>query len=199
VRLSSLVGFFVGAAVICLAVASKGPETPKAASAKKAKLLATAALNYAYDWDGLMPWVQNQTIVRIGINAYAEGLEKPPSKHPLEDLFSALSKMDEAPPKGPNEPPPQPWRELRASNPRGGEFLFNLRIGGVNIDKLGASKKSAILFYDSKAWPDGSRTVAFADGHVVQVSRSKWRSVRKSLSTRYRREARKPLPKRWGF
>lgn len=198
-RLLSLVGSCVTTLAICVALASRGPGSSKAVNAKKAKLLGAAALMYANDWDGVTPWVENQTILRMEIDPYAEGLEKSPTKQGVEDIISALSKLNESPPRGPAGPPPQPWRLIRSSNPRGGELLFNLRVGGVNLAKLGTSKKNAILFYDSKAWPDGSRTVAFANGQVAQVSRSKWKIVGKSLRKRYPRAARRPLPKDWHF
>jgi prepilin-type processing-associated H-X9-DG protein len=204
-RQRPLLGLLCSAVAIYALASPTGLGSRKAASARTAGLLSRAALYYANDWDGVTPWVKNQTILRMVIDPYAEGLEKPPPKDDAQavtSLLHALADMPETVPSNPGPRPKLPRRLIESSNPRGGEFLFNLHLGGVNLDKLGANKKTAILFYDSKAWPDGSRTVAYADGHVAQVSRPKWRLVRKSLRTRYPREARKPLPgspKGWGY
>lgn len=81
-------------------------------------------------------------------------------------------------------------------NPNGGQFLFNNAIGGVEA-AIVENPADTILWYESKAWPDGRRAVAFLDGHAKLVNPEEWKRVEKSLRLKLKRKA-KPLPANWG-
>jgi hypothetical protein len=83
-----------------------------------------------------------------------------------------------------------------SKNPNGGELRFNVALGGVSVTAI--EDPSAVpLLFDSKAWPDGTRLVAFADGHVKSVDETTWKSLQKWLSRRYKASGR-PLPLSYG-
>lgn len=85
---------------------------------------------------------------------------------------------------------------MATSNPSGGIMKFNPALGGVTMTQV-PSPADTPLYYDSEAWPDGSRCVAFLDGHAKIVSADDWRAVAQSLKMRFRRTA-KPLPAKLG-
>ncbi len=85
------------------------------------------------------------------------------------------------------------WQSL---NPNGSEFYFNTSIGGANeIDIL--SPALTVLYYESKVWPDGTRAVAFLDGHVKFLDPEAWAEAAKTLSLKIKKKA-KPLPMNYG-
>jgi guanylate kinase len=56
-------------------------------------------------------------------------------------------------------------------NPAGGEFLGNRSLSGATLKLGDPGLRSVVMFYDSKAWPDGSRAVVWLDGHAGMVRR----------------------------
>lgn len=85
------------------------------------------------------------------------------------------------------------WTTL---NPSGGRFLFNMALGGASSSAVENPDKT-ILFYESNAWPDGRRAVAFADTHVKFLSQEEWAAVEPSLRLKLKKSA-KPLPLKYG-
>lgn len=81
-------------------------------------------------------------------------------------------------------------------NPNGGEFLFNMALGGVSATQL-EYPAEMVMFYESKAWPDGTRVVAFADGHARVVDSATWKTLQKWLKRKYKTKS-KPLPANYG-
>jgi hypothetical protein len=81
-------------------------------------------------------------------------------------------------------------------NPNGGELVFNLALGGASTASVPTDE---VLLYDSRAWPDGSRVVAYADGRARSLSASEWASAKASLTRRFKRIAKKPLPATYGL
>lgn len=86
-------------------------------------------------------------------------------------------------------------REVSFSkNPNGPErFHFNINLGGVKLGDV-ESPAETPLFVDPKAWPGGTRLVAFVDGHVKSISAESWPEVETRWKKKYRRTAKKPLP-----
>lgn len=81
----------------------------------------------------------------------------------------------------------------KTANPNGGEILFNMAIGGVETSSI-PTPAQVVMYYESAAWPDGRRSVAFADGHVKLVDEAEWQGLKVTLSKKYKRKATKPLP-----
>jgi prepilin-type processing-associated H-X9-DG protein len=89
-------------------------------------------------------------------------------------------------------------REIwRTHNPAGTRFLFNMALGGVNAAEP-ERPAEVPLFYESGTWPDGSRIVVFADGHVKAVDAREWARLEPELRRTYKRVAR-PLPADYGL
>lgn len=86
------------------------------------------------------------------------------------------------------------WKSL---NPAGGEFRFNMSLGGVSMVDVERPAET-ILFYEEKAWPDGRRAVAFVDGHAKFVSEEDWKRLQPTLKLRVKKTAKRPLPLNWG-
>lgn len=82
---------------------------------------------------------------------------------------------------------------FKTLNPNGGEFRFAANVAGVAATELEAPA-SVVMIYESMAWPDGSRVVAYCDGHARVVSAEAWREAEKELKRVYKRKAKKPLP-----
>lgn len=86
------------------------------------------------------------------------------------------------------------WKSL---NPNGGEFLFNMSLGGVDINDI-PSPAETPLYFEKNAWPDGKRVVAFADGHAKVLSAEEWEKLQPMLKLKLKRTAKKPLPADYG-
>jgi len=87
---------------------------------------------------------------------------------------------------------------FKTLNPAGGQLVFNLKLGGVNMAAI-EQLAEAPMIYDQNPWPDGSRVVAFADGHVSVVSRQEWtRKVEPALRRTFPRQVKRPLPLNYG-
>lgn len=86
------------------------------------------------------------------------------------------------------------WKSL---NPAGGEFRFNMSLGGVSLTDV-EDPSETILYYEEKAWPDGRRAVAFADGHAKFVGEEEWKRLQPTLKLKVKKTAKRPLPLNWG-
>jgi prepilin-type processing-associated H-X9-DG protein len=61
----------------------------------------------------------------------------------------------------------------KTANPAHTRFLYNTSLAGVNMVEI--PKPSEVpLIYESGPWADGTRIVAYADGHVKRVSAQMW-------------------------
>jgi len=85
----------------------------------------------------------------------------------------------------------------KSLNPNGGDFRLNMAIAGVNMTAIERPAETP-LFYDMTAWPDGTRAVAFADGHAKFVDPDQWEKLRPYLSLKLKRTS-KPLPANLGL
>lgn len=85
----------------------------------------------------------------------------------------------------------------KSQNPAGGQMLYNVSIGGTRQSEI-PNLPMIVLFYDSKQWPDGSRGVVFADGHVSLLSDAEWKQVEPSLKSKLPKVG-KPLPANYGL
>lgn len=81
---------------------------------------------------------------------------------------------------------------FKSLNPNGSKVLLNMAVVGVNIASI-PSPAETVLFYESKTWPDGSRAVAFCDGHAKMVAELEWESLKASLNLKLAKSG-KPLP-----
>jgi hypothetical protein len=81
---------------------------------------------------------------------------------------------------------------FKSLNPAGSRLLMNMAVAGVNSSTIENPQQVAML-YDSAPWPDGSRLVAFCDGHVSSVTASDWPKVEATLHLKLKKTG-KPLP-----
>lgn len=86
------------------------------------------------------------------------------------------------------------WKSF---NPNKSEFLYNRAVGGVNASAI-ESPAETILFYESKAWPDGKRIVVFVDSHVALLDAERWSHVEPTLRLKLYKST-KPLPLNYGL
>lgn len=77
-------------------------------------------------------------------------------------------------------------------NPNGGTFLMSMAVAGVRTADI-KNPETVPLVYESRAWPDGTRVVAFADGHCRFVNAEKWAQIEPLLRARFTKTGR-PLP-----
>lgn len=88
-------------------------------------------------------------------------------------------------------------RELwKTYNPNGGKIQFNMALAGVNSSDIDKPAETPI-FYETKEWPDGSRCVAFADGHAKIIAKNNWPEIERALAWRFKRKG-KPFPLDYG-
>ena len=71
----------------------------------------------------------------------------------------------------------QVWNTM---NPARSKFNFNMAITGVSASAIERPAET-ILFYESAAWDDGKRVVAFVDSHVQIVDEATWNRIKGSL------------------
>lgn len=83
------------------------------------------------------------------------------------------------------------WQTM---NPAGSVFEYNFVAGGVNMQHM-ANPGTLVMYWETKPWPDGTRIVAFWDGHVKVTSDADWKKTAKLMPTKMKRSAKKPLPK----
>lgn len=86
------------------------------------------------------------------------------------------------------------WKTL---NPNGGQFQFNMALGGVSMTDV-PSPAETVLYYESNEWPDGKRAVSYLDGHAKLVSAEEWAKLKASLDLKLKKTA-KPLPLNYGM
>ena len=86
---------------------------------------------------------------------------------------------------------------VQSKNPNGGFLRLNMAISGIDMNAL-TNPSETPMYYDSEAWPDGSRIVAFADGNARVLTSSEWTGYAKYLKLKLPRKAKKPLPAHWG-
>lgn len=80
----------------------------------------------------------------------------------------------------------------RSDNPNGAYFYYNINLGGVSTANVSKPAETP-AFYESAPWPDGSRIVAYLDGHVKSISAVNWPEVEAALKLKFPRPG-KPLP-----
>ena len=86
---------------------------------------------------------------------------------------------------------------FKSLNPDRSRFLFNMAIAGVNMTDI-PSPAETVMFYESRAWPDGLRVVSFCDGHAKIVTEEEWREHKLTLKLKIKKSA-KPLPAGYGI
>lgn len=74
----------------------------------------------------------------------------------------------------------------RTLNPNGGRILFNTALAGVPSTSL-ENPAETVLLYEDTPWPDGKRTVAFADGHAKRLDAAEWETASGSLKLKLKR------------
>jgi hypothetical protein len=84
-------------------------------------------------------------------------------------------------------------QSFKSLNP-GSHFGYNISLGGVNLTDI-PSPKATVLFYDAKAWADGSHLAATTDAEVKAYDAKQWAALSKSLKSKISRTAVRPLPK----
>ena len=80
---------------------------------------------------------------------------------------------------------------MKTGNPMGGDFRFNMSLAGVSSTEI-ASPAETPMFFESVAWPDGRRCVAFADSHVKAVSADEWLNMQPLMNLKLKRRG-KPI------
>ncbi|MCC7230544.1 MAG: hypothetical protein IT203_09115 [Fimbriimonadaceae bacterium] len=81
---------------------------------------------------------------------------------------------------------------FKSLNTNGSKILLNMAVAGVNMGSI-QNPVETVLFYESKTWPDGTRAVAFCDGHAKMVGEGEWESLKASLNLKLAKSG-KPLP-----
>lgn len=82
-------------------------------------------------------------------------------------------------------------------NPDGSKFYFNMAIAGVSLTDVEEPAR-VVMFYESRAWPDGRRMVSFCDGHARMATEEEWQAHKKTLALKIKKSA-KPLPPNYGI
>lgn len=82
----------------------------------------------------------------------------------------------------------------KSHNPNGGEFQFNMNLGGALFTSLKEPAKIP-LYFESKPWPDQSRAVAYCDGNASFSAAGQWNAQQKYMKPKFKRAAKKPLPR----
>lgn len=81
---------------------------------------------------------------------------------------------------------------LKTKNPMGGEFRFNMSLAGASMTSI-EQPSGTPMYYESEAWPDGKRCIAYTDGHVKVISAEEWQRVQPFLKLKLQRKG-KPIP-----
>jgi len=84
----------------------------------------------------------------------------------------------------------------KTHNPNGSRFLFNMAVAGVSTTDI-EDPAETVLFYESAAWPDGRRIVAYNDGHSRLLTEDEWQVAKKTMALKIKKSA-KPLPAAYG-
>ena len=89
------------------------------------------------------------------------------------------------------------YEVFKTLNPDRSRFLFNMAIAGVNMTDI-PSPAETVMFFESRAWPDGRRVVSFCDGHAKIVTEEEWQEHKLTLKLEIKKSA-KPLPAGYGI
>ena len=79
-----------------------------------------------------------------------------------------------------------------SENP-GSRFLFNTNVTGVSMTVFSQPSRVPMV-YESKAWPDGARVIAYVDSHARMEPKEKWPEIERMLKQKWN----KPPVKRKG-
>ncbi len=79
------------------------------------------------------------------------------------------------------------------SNSSASRLLFNMSLAGAKLSSV-KNPASTPMFYESSARPDGTRRVAFCDGHSDLVSPPEWAKLEPLLHQKLPKAAKRPLP-----
>ena len=79
----------------------------------------------------------------------------------------------------------------KTRNPIGGDFRFNMSLAGATMSEIERPAETP-MFYESQAWPDGKRCVAYTDGHAKIVSTEDWDKLQPLLKLKLTKHG-KPL------
>lgn len=82
------------------------------------------------------------------------------------------------------------------TTPAGGRVLYNVALSGVDATSL-ENPAETLLVWEEKAYPDGTRAVAFADGHAKREDEAEWSRVwkdelKRRAEAKARAAARRP-------
>jgi len=80
---------------------------------------------------------------------------------------------------------------FKSLNPAGGRILFNPALSEVNLLSIPAPAETPMV-YDELPWPDGTRLLAYVDGHVKTVSVEDWIQVKQDLKKTFPKGKAKP-------
>ena len=78
-------------------------------------------------------------------------------------------------------------------NPAGGQYLFNMCLGGV-IQAEVPQPATTPLIYESKPWSDGHRAVGFFDGHAKFVTEEVWKTYADNLKLHLKKKGKPITP-----
>ncbi len=78
---------------------------------------------------------------------------------------------------------------FKSLNPNGGRPIFNMNLAGVSMTDID-EPTSIPAIYESRAWPDGSRIVAFVDGSTRKVVADQWADIEIALKKKFRRSGK---------
>jgi hypothetical protein len=132
--------------------------------------LAFALLMYTSDYDGVLPYVSDTETIKAIIRPYVKV------------------------PTGSGANREKDHREVWSThNPAHSEFLFNTAIGGAMGSNI-PRPADTVMLYESKTWQNGTRIVSFQDGHTKRVAKEDWAVASKTLTQKFKRWAKKPLP-----
>ena len=81
------------------------------------------------------------------------------------------------------------WKSLNTKGE--GRFLFNMSLAGVSQTDVKDPAATPMLF-DPNAYPDGTRVVAYVDGHARTVSAEQWAKVQSAMKVNLKRHG-KPI------
>ena len=85
----------------------------------------------------------------------------------------------------------------KTGNPEGSRFYFNMAVAGVKLSDV-ENPANIVMFYESRAWPDGRRILSFCDGHAKIVTENEWQKYKLTLKLKFKKSA-KPLPAYYGI
>jgi len=82
---------------------------------------------------------------------------------------------------------------FKSLNPKGSIIRFNMGISGGLASSID-SPAETVMFYESEAWDDGRRAVAYCDGHVKWVKAEDWATLSTKLKPASLQRVKQALP-----